>query len=137
MSTLKIGDEVKRISGKNKGMMIGDTSFVLEVFETTVSLEDFEGFHLKSALQVINEDKENTSHKPTMIKKLSNFYKKFTDVKTQALVKAGYLNGDLEPTPKAYDKLEEISFFANYEALVVAAQEEITEAEAEEAKKNS
>jgi hypothetical protein len=67
--------------------------------------------------------------KQPIMKKLSNFYKKLTDENTQALVKAGYLNGDLEPTQKAQDAINEINFFALKDQLVERAKAEIKEAE--------
>jgi len=72
----------------------------------------------------------NTLKTKTTMKKLSNFYKKFTDEKVQVLVEMGYLNGDLEPTEKAYDTVKEIQFFANYDALVERAKAEKVEVEA-------
>ena len=69
-----------------------------------------------------------------LIKKMNNFFKKLTDSKVQELSKAGYLNGDLQPTQKAYDTVNEIAFFANYEALVALATAENVEAEAKSKK---
>lgn len=73
-------------------------------------------------------------NKKTVMKTISNFIKKMTDADTQDLLKAGYLNGDLEPTSKVDSKLREIHFFAHKKELVEAAREEIKEAEASEKK---
>lgn len=72
--------------------------------------------------------------KKTIMKTLSNYYKKLTDADTQALVKAGYLNGDLEPTCKADAAIKEINFFTLKAQLVEKAKEEILEAEKVEKK---
>lgn len=140
MCDIKVGDEVKRIAGTQHGMEIGDTDIVTEVGETCVSLETYGDGHLKSKLKIINSNGACTvgasAPQKTMLKKISAFYKKFTDANTQALVKAGYLNGDLEPTSKARAKVADLAFFSNYDALVAAANEEIAEADAEEAKNN-
>lgn len=67
----------------------------------------------------------------SMIKKLTNFIKKSTDANTQELLKAGMLNGDLEPTREGFDELNQIIWFSNLDALVVRAKEINAEAEAE------
>jgi hypothetical protein len=131
---INIGDTVKRTAGTQHGMNVGDTDVVTYVGETAVTLRIYGKGHAKAKLTVINAAGNATATNTNVIKKLSNFYKKFTDAKTQSLVKAGYLNGDLEPTNKAHDKVKEIAFFESYDALVDAANEEIAEAEAEEAK---
>jgi hypothetical protein len=70
-----------------------------------------------------------------MIKKLSNFIKKSVDANTQELLKAGFINGDLEPTYEGLEELKQIQWFANYDALVASAKEHNAAAEAEAAKK--
>lgn len=72
--------------------------------------------------------------KNTIMFKLNNYIKKLVDADTQALLKAGYINGDLQPTGRGQDALISILFFANKDALVAAAKEEIAEAEAQAAK---
>lgn len=61
--------------------------------------------------------------------KMNNFFKKLTDKKIQALVKAGYLNSDLKITVKGNGALIELLFLANYDELVKLANEEIEETE--------
>lgn len=79
---------------------------------------------------------DEIKNKPkSMIKKLSNFIKKATDVKTQSLLRAGLINGDLEPTDLGDSELKQILWFANYDALVARSEEIIAELAAEEAKK--
>lgn len=70
--------------------------------------------------------------KKSIMKTLNNFITKLVDADTQALLKAGYLNGDLLPTCEGIKALEEILFFANKQALVDSAKAKIA---AEEAKK--
>lgn len=69
------------------------------------------------------------SSNTTKIKMLNNFIKKLTDAKVQELIKAGYVNGDLKPTTRGLEKLDEILFFANYESLVTEATNENKERE--------
>lgn len=72
--------------------------------------------------------------KSTMIKKLSNFIKKTVNSDTQELLKAGLINGDLEPTTEGKNELVQIIWFANLDALVVRAKEINAEAEADSKK---
>jgi hypothetical protein len=65
----------------------------------------------------------------TLMKTVSNMFKKLTDSKTQTLYKAGYINGDLELTTEGTAALMEITFTANKDALVAQAEAEIAEAE--------
>jgi len=60
---------------------------------------------------------------------MNNFFKKLTDKKIQALVKAGYLSSDLKITLKGNGALIELIFLANYDELVKLANEEIEETE--------
>lgn len=131
---INIGDTVERTSGKNHGMEKGDRDVVTSVGDTAVTLRSYGKGHSIDKLTVVSKAAGSATANTNVIKKISNFYKKFTDAKVQSLVKAGYLNGDLEPTQKAHDKIKEINFFAQYDALVEHADEEIAEAEAEEAK---
>jgi hypothetical protein len=74
-------------------------------------------------------------NKPTIMKKLSNFITKTVDSNTQELLKAGYINGNLEPTEKGYEKVREIIWFQNLPALTEAAKADNIE-EAKESKKD-
>jgi hypothetical protein len=65
------------------------------------------------------------------MKKLSNFLTKTVDSETQLLLKAGLINGDLEPTSEGRDVLTEVLWFQNLEQIVTRAQEIVTEAEKE------
>lgn len=67
----------------------------------------------------------------TFMKKLSNFITKTVDPKTQLLLKAGLINGDLEPTDAGRDVLTEILWFQNLEQIATRAQEIVTENEKE------
>ena len=51
--TIKIGDKVRRICGKQKGMEVGDYSVVNSVGETCVTLTGFRGNHLIDCLEVV------------------------------------------------------------------------------------
>ena len=55
--------------------------------------------------------------------------KRVLDADTQTLVKAGFINGDLELTDKGSDALTDIVFAAN-KALMVTAAQAVLDAEA-------
>lgn len=59
--------------------------------------------------------------------KLNNMMKQLLDSDTQTLVKAGYINGDLELTPEGQSALQTILFAANKAALVTAGQAKLDE----------
>lgn len=65
----------------------------------------------------------------TFMSKVSTMMKKLLDADTQALVKAGFVNGDLELTSEGTKQLQTILFVANKAALVEAAEEVIAEEE--------
>ena len=67
----------------------------------------------------------NNNNKNTM----NNFFKKLTDKKLQALVKAGYISSDLKITVKGHAALMDLLFLVNYDELVKLANEETEETE--------
>jgi len=54
---------------------------------------------------------------------MNNIFKKLTDSKVKALVKAGFLASDLSLTIKGFESLKEILFLANYDEMVKKAEE--------------
>lgn len=65
--TFKVGDRVKRISGKCAGMYIGDVSIVLSVGSTCVELSGYSGQHLISNLSLVCRSScSNTMDKETL-----------------------------------------------------------------------
>ncbi len=70
---------------------------------------------------------ESTKKKGFM-SKLSIMMKKLLDADTQTLVKAGYINGDLELTEQGEQALFATLFDANKAALVTLAQADLAEA---------
>ena len=134
MSSINVGDKVKRISGKNHGMQVGDTDIVISVGETAVSLKNYGDGHAKLALQVISSS-ARPDEKPTMIKKLNIFIKKHLDPKVQELLKAGYYNGDLLPTSTGDRALLNVLHMEYQDKLAALAKEENDAAEAEANKK--
>ena len=64
-----------------------------------------------------------------LFKMLNQMMKKLLDADTQALIKAGYVNGDLLLTAKGQEALNAILFDANKKALLAMATEEIAEQE--------
>lgn len=65
--------------------------------------------------------------KKSLMKKVSNMMKKLLDSDTQTLVKAGFINGDLELTTEGNKALNEILFTTNKAELVKNAQAIIDE----------
>lgn len=134
MQSIQVGDLVRRIRGKNKGMRVGDSSEVIEVNETTVQLEDYDGNHLISALEVVESNNASCTAeaRPKMLKRLNVFIKKYLDPNLQSLLKAGYYNGDLKPTTAGDRALLDMLHMENQEKLAALANAEIAEIEAED-----
>ena len=65
-------------------------------------------------------------NKPKM-RKVTNTFKLFTDKKTQDLYKAGYINGDLEPTEQGLNALNSLLLAEYKDKLVELAREELKE----------
>jgi hypothetical protein len=136
MSKFKVGDKVKVLNKTYQGherdqkwideyypSRIGTVMQVGNVWVQVVSEKGSDWTFVEADLELL------TINYKSIMKTLSNYYKKFTDADTQALVRAGYLNGDLEPTSKAESAIKEITFFANKDELVKRAKEEIAEEE--------
>lgn len=66
----------------------------------------------------------------SIMQKVSTMMRKLLDADTQVLVKAGYINGDLELTDEGVSALNTVLFTANKAALVALAQEKIDEEKA-------
>ena len=73
---------------------------------------------------------ETNKSKKTIMTKLNTMMKQLLDADTQTLVKAGYINGDLELTSEGRDALNGIVFQQNKAALVALAQEALDEEKA-------
>ncbi len=65
--------------------------------------------------------------KKSLMQKVSTMMKRLLDADTQTLVKAGFINGDLDLTDEGKEALYAILFDANKTALVAAAKEALTE----------
>lgn len=70
---------------------------------------------------------EHLKPKHSIMNKLSNMMKRLLDKDSQALVKAGFINGDLELTGEGQEVLHSLLFQQNKEALVELAQEKLAE----------
>ncbi len=73
----------------------------------------------------------NSPKKPKLMTRLNNMMKRLLDKDTQTLVKAGYVNGDLQITGNGHEALTTLMFEANKAELVKLAEEEIAERKAE------
>lgn len=69
--------------------------------------------------------------KKTIMTKLNTMMKKLLDTDTQTLVKAGFINGDLELTSEGRNELWTLIFDQHKAALVEAAKAKIAEEEKE------
>lgn len=78
---------------------------------------------------VIDEIADYKPVKKTIMNTVTTMMKKMLDGDTQALVKAGYVNGGLELTPEGKIALVEILFTEYKTELVASAKEVIKEAE--------
>lgn len=128
ISKFKVGDRIINISLK-PGPNQGKYGNIIEIDAqyTRVRYDDGEvggASEPQESYKLINQNKITT-----IMKTVTTFFKKLTDSKVQALSKAGYINGDLEPTQKAKDAISEILFFTHYEELVDRAEKEIKEEE--------
>lgn len=74
-------------------------------------------------------DMQIIKNKTITMKKLNNMMKKLLDADTQTLVKAGYINGDLELTCEGKDALFTLVFDGLKSDLVKLATEKIAEDE--------
>jgi hypothetical protein len=72
-----------------------------------------------------------TPKKKTIMKTVSTMMKRLLDSDTQKLVKAGFLNGDLNVTDEGRKELINFLFLQHKADLVKVADEKIAEAEKE------
>ena len=137
MSNIRIGDLVERIIDDHGDFLEGDEGRVVNIRKDgsnfDVRLEDgsISKGNSPSKLSVIQRasvDKPE-GNKPKMLQRLGNYMKKLLDKDTQVLVKAGFINGDLEPTEEGLDALNSILFFEKKTELVEMAKEMIAEEE--------
>ncbi len=136
MAKFKVGDKVKCIQSQDgyhgAGWIPERIFIVADIDEGSNPIYWSEsGNHTiggvyEKALELVN--------KQSIMKKLGTFFKKLTDEKTQKLAKAGFINGDLEPTEAGIDALNEVLWFEKLDLLVAKAEEVIKEEE-EESKK--
>lgn len=76
------------------------------------------------------ENLKKTGTKTSFMKKITTLFKKLVDADTAVLVKAGYLNNELELTREGEEELMTICFIANKTALVDAAKAKAAEEDA-------
>lgn len=73
---------------------------------------------------------ESSTIKQSITMKVTNLVKRLLDADTQALVKAEYINGDLELTEKGQTELLSLVFLDKKADLVKLAQDELDESKA-------
>jgi hypothetical protein len=81
-------------------------------------------------LIVSDWDCDIAPRKKPIMSRLNNMMKRLLDSDTQTLVKAGYINGDLELTDKGQEALDSVLFAANKAELVTLAQADLNENQA-------
>lgn len=106
---------VFKVTGKGFGLLYG------EGIPSGMSYTDLD----RIGSSIIKENKE----RPPLMTRVNNMMKKLLDSDTQTLIKAGYLNNDLQMTDAGRLALIATLFEANKAALVVLAQEELEEQE--------
>ncbi len=157
MNQFTVGDKVRRIRDCHMGMKVGDIATITKIGGTNnIVLREFGGTHDGKNFEKINNpcaapvtscsdfaDAYNYSYqnlvnyytsnlqpiKKPFMKKLGNMMKKLLSSDTQELVKAGYINGDLDLTSEGKEALWSILFSLNQPALVDMAKEANIEAE--------
>lgn len=130
MAKYQLGDEIRIIEGGDyRGCsplhsLVGQVGIISSIEE-----DDRNGLHYRTScdsrcipetqIELIKDRKITTKK---LMTKLTTMMKKLLDSDTQTLVKAGYINGDLEPTDTGNSALMTILFLANKPALVADAQ---------------
>lgn len=105
---------------------------VKELRYYTVPADFFDFQTYTNSWKIIGWDTAETiKPKKTIMTTLNTMMKKLLDADTQTLVKAGYINGDLELTTEGKQALIEIIFDLNKSALVAVAQAKLDEAKAD------
>ncbi len=130
MRPLKVGDRIKNISkqvGDNQGKF-GEVVMVNSSNPPRYLIRYEDGCTGSSDdLDITSVYKKVT--KKSMASKLGTMMKKFLDADTQILVKAGFINGDLELTSEGQEELLAIAFDTHKAGLVAAARAKLEEEE--------
>ncbi len=135
MANIQIGDRVKLVGnyysdgdgnpvwggreGKIKGTVISGINEYRVRWDNGI---ENSGYREGRDLELLKSNK-------TIMQRVSNMMKKLLDADTQVLVKAGYINGDLELTDEGIIALETILFMENKKEMVKLANEKIAEEE--------
>lgn len=125
----KVGDRVKF---KENQAWKGEVTVIRLDYQDDPHLDNGYGYFTKSLNRISDLIEEPTYQTYKIIKKplmktLSNMTKKLLDADTQTLVKAGYINGDLNLTEEGEKVLLTIFFVANKTDLVTMATEKLAE----------
>jgi hypothetical protein len=124
--TFKVGDRVRitkpDIVSMERGYKPGEEFIVSYTDRVLVKNSEDHGFYF-SEIELVS----TSNNKTTMPKKLGAIAKRLLDGDTKTLVKAGYINGDLELTDEGTAALNAVIFEQNKAALVEAAKAEIEE----------
>lgn len=130
ITTFNKGDRVRKFQSvdHNDGSVL--VSKVEWVGTVDMVANYFEPYGMRIGVQWDNGEHTSTyesnleliKNKKTIMTKVSNMMKKLLDSDTQELVKAGYINGDLDMTEEGKNALIAELFVANKSALVDSAK---------------
>jgi len=120
----KVGDRVKRISGKNypeHNMKVGNIYTLSSINGDWITLEGTTSSFNSKHFELVNSKSQNIGMK------LNSMMKKLLDPETRKLVKGGLLNGDLLLTNEGEQALQSILVEQHKKELVTIAEEVIKE----------
>ena len=112
--------ELKDITRRNKEEKVDNFLGLIEVVEPS----DFAFSYHSVEVEI---EPVNIKPKKTIMSKITTIMKKLLDADTQALVKAGFLNSELDVTIEGQNELNAILFNTNKAALVEAANAKIAD----------
>ena len=125
---LKVGDKIKNVGNREVNPNRGKMGKVTSTRGGWVRVDYDDGNIGEERIPQCNECYKKINK--SIMRNLNNYITKLVDADTRALCEAGYLNGDLEPTQKAFDTIAEINFFANKAELIARAVQEIADEKA-------
>ncbi len=134
---INVGDRVERIAEGKSDFEVGEEGIVVRVSgdyrNVDVELDngDVSTGNAPSKLRVLSRSRSTNRApaQPTMLRKLNSFMRQFLDSDVQTLVKAGFINGDLEPTAEGIDALHSVLFQEKKAELVKIAEAIVADAE--------
>lgn len=135
---LSVGDEIEITAAYYYNNV--DTGIVLEIVVSRTgtghivvytngsnAIYSFPNTDYAIAIIKNSPDKQNKSGEPKKMISLNTMMKKLLDKDTQTLIKAGFINGDLQLTDEGWQNLKALLFEQNKDEMIKAAQEKLDE----------